>query len=45
MKQQYEDELGGGGALPGWFIELIQIAIAILLTLIEYFVLIQYGSG
>ncbi len=45
MEQQHEDEQGRGGALPGWSIELIQIAITILLTMIAYFVLMQYGAG
>ncbi len=45
MEQQHKVEQGRGGDLPGWFIEVIQIAIAILLTMIAYFVLIQYGAG
>lgn len=45
MKSQRINQQGRGGDLPGWAIELIQIAIAILIIIVAYFVLIQYCAG
>jgi len=44
MKTKYILQQGRGGALPGWCIEVFQIAVAILITVITDFVLIQYGA-
>lgn len=45
MKLRDQGQQGRGGGLPGWAIEMIQIAVAILITAAAYFLLAQYGAG